>query len=70
MDDTIKLTLELALEVRALHRRQPDDKRNRSRTGEECECEELRLRRGSPLQFVITAVVPLINQYSDNQIRR
>ena len=46
MDDTIKLTLELALEVRALHRGRPDDKRNRSRTGEECECEELRLRRG------------------------
>ena len=27
----------------------PDNKQNRCRTGEECECEEFRLGRGSPL---------------------
>ena len=38
-----KLTLELALKVRALYYTvtvgRPDDKQNRCRTGEECECE-------------------------------
>ena len=44
--------MELALKVRAMYtvavgRR--DDMQNRCRTGEECEDEELYLRRGSPL---------------------
>ena len=29
----------------------PDDKQNRCRTEEECECEELHLRRGFPLVY-------------------
>ena len=34
----------------------PDDKQNRCRTGDECECEELRLRRGSPLAYGVISV--------------
>ena len=41
-----KLTLELALEVMYVHYHavgRPDNKQNRYRTGEECECKELSL---------------------------
>ena len=48
-----KLTLELTYEVSTtIVIGRPDNKQNRYRSGEECECEELRLRRGLPLYHV------------------
>ena len=57
-----KLTLELALEVRALNITigRPDNKQNRCRTGEEGECEELCFRRSSPLACGLWAMQALV----------
>ena len=40
------LPLKVSLKTTTIAVGRPDNKQNRCRTGEECECEELRLRKG------------------------
>ena len=55
--DIVILTLELALEVRALLLPLQTRKQAKSlQTGKECECEELHFRRGSPLACGIMGI--------------